>query len=105
MNSTNAEDQTQNAKPFSLDDILESHLEQHIVQNFDTLFPGWSIYVLSVNTENSNSGARRTGVRYRTEAMKIDILCIDEKDNFVVIGLKRNKVPDKALAQTDRYIA
>ena len=92
-------------KPLSLGDMLESHLEQHIVQNFDTLFSGWSIYALNVNAGNSDSGTRRIGVRYRTEAGEIDILCVDEEDNFVVIELKRNKAPDKVVAQTDRYIA
>lgn len=92
-------------KPINLGDILESHLEQHIVQNFDTLFSGWSIYALNVNAGNADSGTRPIGVRYRTEAGEIDILCVDEEDNFVVIELKRNKAPDKVVAQTDRYIA
>lgn len=92
-------------KPPSLDDILESHLEQHIVQHFAALFPGWRIYPFNVNADGSDTGTKPIGVRYRTEAGEIDILCIDSEDNFVVVELKRNKAPDKVIAQTDRYIA
>jgi hypothetical protein len=92
-------------KPPSLDDILESQLEQHIVRHFDTLFPGWRIYALNVNADSSDSDGRPIGIRYRTEAGEIDILCIDSEDNFVVVELKRDKAPDKVVAQTDRYIA
>lgn len=93
------------AKPPSLDDILESQLEQHIVRHFDTLFPGWKIYALNVNADSSDSEGRPIGIRYRTEAGEIDILCVDSEDNFVVVELKRNRAPDKVVAQTDRYIA
>jgi len=79
------------------DDILESHLEQYIVQNFATLFPGWTIF--------SDSEGKQSGVRYRTEAGEIDILSTDSGDGLVVIELKRNKAPDTVVAQTDRYIA
>ncbi len=92
-------------KPPSFDNILESHLEQHIVQNFDKLFPEWSIYALNLDAGASNKNKRSVGIRYRTEAGEIDILCLDSDNNFVVIELKRNKAPDKVVAQTDRYIA
>ena len=91
-------------KPLSLDDILESHLEQFIVQNFDALFPGWRIHTLNLNTTNSNSKRNQRGIRYRTDAGEIDILCLDQEDHFVVVELKRNKAPDTVVAQTDRYI-
>jgi RecB family endonuclease NucS len=91
-------------KIISLDDILESHLEQHIVQHFDTLFPGWRIYALNINADSSTANVKPIGIRYRTEAGEIDILCVDSEDNFVVVELKRNKAPDKVVAQTDRYM-
>ena len=92
-------------KPPSLDYTLESYLEQYIIQKFDSLFPGWSIYAVNIDASASETGARPLGVRYRTEAGEIDILCIDSEGNFVVVELKRNKAPDTVVAQTDRYIA
>lgn len=88
-----------------LDDLLESHLEEFILRRFDTLFPGWKIYDVA-NPNNGNSKPK--GVRYRTGAGavgEIDILCIDENGDFVVIELKRNKAPDRVIAQINRYIA
>ena len=89
-----------------LDDLLESHLEEFIVKKFDVLFPGWTIYDLTApNNGNKSDKSKPKGVRYRTDAGEIDILCTDEDSNFVVIELKRNKAPDKVVSQVDRYIA
>lgn len=93
------------SKPASLDNILESQLEEHIVRHFETLFPGWRIYALNVNADGSAYEGRPKGIRYRTDAGEIDILCLDAEDNLVVVELKRDKAPDKVVAQTDRYIA
>ena len=83
------------------DDILERHLEELIVTNFDHLFPGWSIYT----TETiGDAGAKSTGIRYRTPAGEIDLLCTDQRQNLVVIELKRNRAPDKVVSQLDRYL-
>lgn len=92
-------------RPPTLDSILESHLEQYIVRNFDTFFPGWSIYAPNLDAKTSDITSKSVGVRYRTTAGEIDILCVDSEDNFLVIELKRNKAPDKVVAQTDRYMA
>lgn len=84
------------------DDILERHLEELVVNNFEHLFPGWAIY----STDPTGSdGARPTGIRYRTPAGEIDFLCTDENNNLVVIELKRNRAPDKVVSQLDRYLA
>ena len=64
----------------------------------------WSFFFGAlVGTSNSNPNHKRTGIRYRTDAGEIDILCLDVKNNFVVIELKRNKAPDRVVAQVDRY--
>jgi RecB family endonuclease NucS len=84
------------------DEILERHLEELVVSNFDHLFPGWAIYSTdAIGVDN----ARPSGVRYRTPAGEIDLLCTDEDNNLVVIELKRNRAPDKVVSQLDRYIA
>lgn len=91
-------------KPLGLDDILESHLEQYIVQNFQRLFPGWRIYSVDLSTDNSHKRANTIGVRLRTLAGEIDLLCVDTAEDLVVIELKRNRAPDTVVAQIDRYI-
>lgn len=70
------------------DDVLERHLEELVVTNFDQLFPGWAIY--STNALSA-AGSRPTGVRYRTPAGEIDLLCTDEDNN------KENRVPSEKL--------
>jgi RecB family endonuclease NucS len=87
-----------------LDDILERHLEEYIVQHFSDLFPGWRIYH---NTPNEiMEDTRFLGIRFRTKIIgEIDLLCIDDKDDFVVIELKRKRASDKVIVQVDRYIA
>ncbi len=93
-------------RPPTLDSILESHLEQYIVEHFDALFPGWEIYDDSPEgVTNSGKCNKPTGIRRRTKAGEIDILCTDRKGDFVVIELKRHKAPDRVVSQIDRYIA
>jgi hypothetical protein len=89
----------------SLNDILESHLEQCIVEHFNLLFPGWQIYnVPTMNADGSDSNDKPSGIRYRTEAGEIDILCTNSNNQFLIIELKRGKAPDRVTAQMDRYI-
>ena len=105
-----AERRAQKKQPLTLDDtfdtISESQLEQYIVEHFDALFPGWRIFDDSPESAiNSNEGHRPTGIRYRTEAGEIDLLCVDRQGHLVVIELKRYKAPDRVVSQIDRYIA
>lgn len=86
----------------TVDDILEKQIEDHIVENFSILFPGWSIYSTQDKVEGNNE---RAGVYFYTEAGQIDILSSDDNGDLVVIELKRNKAPDSVIAQVDRYIA
>lgn len=86
----------------TVDDILESQIEEHILANFSALFPGWTVY--DDQDEIAERG-KPAGAYLHTDAGQIDILCLDSKENFVVVELKRNKAPDKVIAQVDRYIA
>ena len=93
------------ARRLTLDDILEGHLEQLIVERFEDLFPGWRIYSPDSENDDLPHAGKSSGVRLRTPAGEIDMLCVDTDGRFVVIELKRNRAPDKVVAQTDRYIA
>lgn len=54
--------------------------------------------ILPYQTEKSN------GLEYYTPIGRIDILCLDEDDNFVVIETKYHRVPDKTIGQISRYM-
>ena len=83
------------------DDVLERHLEELVVANFDHLFPRWAIYSID---ELDSDGHKPAGIRYRTPAGEIDLLCTDEDNNLVVIELKRNRAPDRVVSQLERYL-
>jgi len=87
------------------DKISEKQLEDHIIDNFAELFPGWQLYGSEPLGEASRHAGKPAAVRYRTPAGEIDILCVDNKGNLVVVELKAEKAPDKTVAQVDRYIA
>jgi RecB family endonuclease NucS len=55
--------------------------------------------------EASQPAGKPAAVRYRTPAGEIDILCVDNKGDLVVVELKADKAPDKTVTQVDRYIA
>ncbi len=100
------EKQLKNADSLSsAEEILERHIEKYILEHFKELFPGWSIFDDHSELE-SRSGKRDTpvGVRYRTKAGEIDLLCIDQKSSLVVVELKRDRAPDRVIAQVDRYM-
>ena len=48
--------------------------------------------------------AGQDGVEFQTAVGRIDILAIDEEDNFVVFELKRARSPDHAIGQLSRYM-
>lgn len=83
------------------DDILERHLEELLISNFQQLFPGWAIYPRDTGNDGTND---HKGIRYRTPAGEIDILCLDDNNNLVVIELKRNRASDTVVSQLERYL-
>jgi len=93
-------------QPPTLDSILESYLEQYVVENFDCLFPGWKIFDEPPKDASQSEECRKpSGVRYRTDAGEIDILAVDPQETLVTIELKRTRAPDKVISQVDRYVA
>lgn len=77
---------------------VESHLRDFIAQNID---------VIKINDHKlklyiDNNG--REGIEYPTDIGIIDILAVDEIDNFVVFELKLSRGTDRAVGQILRYI-
>jgi hypothetical protein len=77
---------------------VESHLRDFIAQNID---------VIKINDHKlklyiDNNG--REGIEYPTDVGIIDILAVDEIDNFVVFELKLSRGTDRAVGQILRYI-
>jgi restriction system protein len=78
--------------------VLEKHLEEFIIENFDAIFGGeLELYV--------DSDEDATGQQYATDVGIIDILAYDPSEKmFVVIELKRGRGVDSVVGQTLRYI-
>lgn len=77
---------------------LESHLRDFIVRNIESL---------KINNQKLSlyvDGNGRDGVEYPTDIGPIDVLAIDEKNNFVVFELKLSRGADRAMGQLSRYM-
>jgi len=77
---------------------LEYQLRDFIASNIETIDIGGKklrVYVDQLD---------RDGVEYQTDVGRIDILAVDENDNFYVFELKRANSPDKAFGQVARYM-
>lgn len=95
---------TNKNEEISPDSILEKHVEDYIVANFESLFPNWKIYDNASEEELLDENRKPLGRQFKAGRGRIDILCTDPKGHFVVIELKRNRATDKVVTQVDRYI-
>ncbi len=78
---------------------MENHLRDFLVKNLSTIKIDGKQLQLYVD-ENG-----RDGTEYPTgEVGIIDILAIDENENFVVFELKLTRGPDRTLGQLQRYM-
>jgi len=77
---------------------VESHLRDFIAQNIKTILV--NNHKLKLYTDENG----RDGVEYPTEVGPIDILAVDEHNNFVIFELKLSRGVDKALGQLLRYM-
>ena len=77
---------------------VESHLRDFIAQNIGVI----KVNGHSLRLYTDDNG--RDGIEYPTDVGPIDILAIDEDDNFVVFELKLSRGTDKAMGQLSRYM-
>ena len=78
--------------------VFEKHLEDFIVHN-------WARIPLSTDYEIYTDGNNRVGQQFSTGVGPIDILANRrDKKGFLVVELKRDRVSDKVVGQTLRYM-
>lgn len=77
---------------------IESHLRDFISQNIEAIKISGHKLKLYVDENN------RKGIEYQTDIGVIDILAVNEVDNFVIFELKLSKGKDKAIGQILRYM-
>lgn len=77
---------------------LESHLRDFLAKNFQKSGLFESKLTLYISTDG------RDGVEFQTDVGPIDILAVDEANNFVVLELKLGRGPDACLGQVLRYM-
>ena len=85
-------DKGKNKRSYIVENLLELHLEEIIRRNFKMLFPD-----LEIIDNNQHY--------YTKDGNYIDILCKSQKDgSYVVIELKRDRPPSRALVQLLDYM-
>ena len=77
---------------------LESHLRDFLARNITTIRVRDKVLRLYMDDNE------RDGVEYPTDVGFIDILAVDEQDNFVVLELKVSKGSDRVIGQIMRYM-
>ncbi len=77
---------------------LESHLRDYLAKNISKL-KGFGSKLTIYTSEDG-----RDGVEFQTDVGPIDILAVDESNQFVVLELKVGRGPDAALGQILRYM-
>ena len=92
------EDETENDQEAAAAFGLEYQLRDFLAQNLSSIPIDGERLQLYVDPTG------RDGVEYPTAVGPIDILAVDDKDNFVVFELKRARSPDHAIGQLSRYM-
>lgn len=77
---------------------LENHLQAFIVQNIESIKINGKKLMLYVDDSDND------GVEYQTDIGRIDILAVDDQEDFFVFELKVGKGPDSAVGQVLRYM-
>jgi hypothetical protein len=90
-----SEEITTESDPLYITASLESMLEDFIANNLSTLEPHLRLF-------KDEDGI--PGRQYATEVGTIDLLCVDENNNLVVVELKKGRESDKVVGQISRYI-
>ena len=77
---------------------LEKHLEDFIINN-------WSLTEFGATHDVYQEDGELVGKQYRTDTGPLDILAISkDKNEFLVIELKKGRASDQALGQLQRYM-
>jgi len=77
---------------------LEKHLEDFIINN-------WSLTEFGATHDVYQENGELVGKQYRTDTGPLDILAISkDKNEFLVIELKKGRASDQALGQLQRYM-
>lgn len=77
---------------------LESHLRDFLSKNLNSVSIGGKKLSLYIDDEG------RDGIEFQTDVGLIDILAVDEDENFYVIELKVGKGSDVVAGQISRYM-
>lgn len=77
---------------------LEHQLRDFLAHNINSLDVNGRKLKLFVDSQERN------GIEYPTEVGPIDILAVDDNNDFYVLELKRSRSPDKAIGQVARYM-
>ena len=90
---------TTNPLPDPLDRLIETKLEQWLVEHWDDIDFGQKLVIYTESGE-------AVGQQYDTGIVgRIDLLCeAEESNNLVVIELKRGRPSDEVVGQLARYI-
>ncbi len=89
---------TEENEEFSASFALEYQLRDFLAQNFSAIPVEGERLRLYVDPTG------RDGIEYPTAVGPIDILALDDNDDFVVFELKRARTPDHAIGQLSRYM-
>ena len=74
----------------------ESHLRDYLKNNLHVIEPGMKLY-------RDEEDDTITGVEFDAGGRRIDILAVDQNDNYVIIELKVSKGHEKVIGQILRY--